>query len=104
MIHVRNVWVIPITFVIAFVLVILPLPDWARPLRPEWVSMVALYWCLAIPRAFGVILAWIIGLILDVAHGSLLGQHAFSLCIIAFDTPTIVLRELAMAEGLGLAG
>ncbi|MEM7294179.1 MAG: rod shape-determining protein MreD [Pseudomonadota bacterium] len=84
MIHLRNVWVIPGTFVIAFVLVILPLPEWAQALRPEWVSMVALYWCLAIPRVFGVALAWIIGLILDVAHGSLLGQHAFGLCTIAY--------------------
>ena len=84
MIHVRNVWVIPATFIIAFVLVILPLPDWAQIFRPEWVSMVAIYWCLAIPRAFGVALAWIVGLILDVAHGSLLGQHAFGLCIIAY--------------------
>ena len=84
MIYLRNVWVIPFTFVVAYVLVILPLPDWAGPLRPEWVSMVALYWCLAIPRSFGVGYAWVIGLILDVAHGSLLGQHAIGLSIIAY--------------------
>ena len=84
MIHFRNVWVIPTTFVIAFILAVLPLPEWARALRPEWVSMVAIYWCLAIPRAFGVALAWLVGLFLDVAHGSLLGQHAFGLCVIAY--------------------
>ncbi len=72
------------TFVIAFLLAILPLPDWAGPMRPEWVGMVALYWCLAVPRVFGVGTAWVVGLILDVAHGSLLGQHALGLCIIAY--------------------
>jgi len=83
-IHLGNVWVIPATILLALVLVILPLPDWAGPLRPEWVSMVVLYWCLAIPRIFGVGTAWLIGLILDVAHGSVLGQHAFGLCVIAY--------------------
>ena len=84
MIHFGNFWVIPATFVIAFVLVILPLPDWAGPMRPEWVTMVTLYWCLAIPRVFGVGTAWLIGLILDVALGSLLGQHALGLSIISY--------------------
>ena len=84
MIYLGNIWVIPATFVIAFLLVILPLPEWAGPMRPEWVGMVAIYWCLAVPRVFGVGTAWIIGLILDVAHGSLLGQHALGLSIIAY--------------------
>ena len=84
MIHVRNVWVIPATLVMAFILTVLPLPDWAGPLRPEWVSMVTLYWCLAIPRNFGVGTAWVIGIFLDVSFGSLLGQHALGLCVIAY--------------------
>ncbi|MEM7210206.1 MAG: rod shape-determining protein MreD [Pseudomonadota bacterium] len=84
MIHVRNVWVIPATFVVAFVLVILPLPEAANAFRPLWVSMVVLYWSLAIPRSFGIGSAWMIGLILDVAHGSLLGQNALGLCFIAY--------------------
>lgn len=46
--------------------------------------MVALYWCLAIPRTFGLGSAWVIGLILDVAQGSLLGQHALGLCLIVY--------------------
>lgn len=84
MIHIGNFWVIPATFLSALILVILPLPDWAAPMRPEWVSMVALYWCLALPRVFGVGTAWLIGMVLDVAHGSVLGQHALGLCVIAY--------------------
>ncbi len=84
MIHIRNIWVIPTTFLVAFILVVLPLPEWAKPMRPEWVSMVALYWCLAMPRTFGLGNAWMIGLILDVAQGSLLGQHAVGLCVVVY--------------------
>ena len=84
MIYLGNVWVIPFTFVIAVCLSILPLPAWFDFFRPEWVSIVAVYWCIAVPRVFGVGSAWCVGLILDVATGTLLGQNALGLCMVAF--------------------
>ena len=74
------------SFIAAFVLTIIPLPDWGDALRPEWVALVLIYWCMAIPQRIGVGIAWISGLFLDVIRGGLLGQQALSLCIIAYIT------------------
>lgn len=80
----RNGWVIFATFVIALMLTWLPLPSALEVLRPEWVTLVLIYWCLAIPERIGVTVGWCVGIVLDVAGGALLGQHALALALIAF--------------------
>lgn len=74
--------VVPLSFILALVLTIMPLPDWASPWRPEWVAMTMLYWSMALPRRYSVGSAWVVGLLLDVAKGTLLGQHALALALI----------------------
>lgn len=71
-----------ITILAGLLLIMLPLPSVAEPFRPDWVSMVVLYWAFAIPQRFGLLPAWIAGLLLDVAQGTLLGQHALALVVI----------------------
>jgi rod shape-determining protein MreD len=39
-----------------------------------------------LPRTWSVGSAWIIGIVLDVSYGTLLGQHALALCLVAFVT------------------
>ncbi len=80
----RSGWTIFASFVVAFMLTALPLPAWAVAWRPAFVALVLAYWCLALPQAMGVLTAWIVGLLLDVMHGSLLGQHAFGLAVVAW--------------------
>lgn len=75
-----------VTIVIALMLMVLPLPDWARPFRPDWLTMVLIYWAMMLPRTWSVGSAWIIGIVLDVAQGTILGQHALALCFIVFVT------------------
>lgn len=72
------------TLVLSMLLQIWPLPDWLEHLRPEWVTLVLLYWALAIPEQVGVTMAFVVGLLLDVAQGSILGQHALGLVIIVY--------------------
>ena len=79
-------WIIFTSFVVAIMLTLVPLPDWAAYLRPEWVSMVLIYWCMAVPERVGVGIGWIAGLFLDVVHGAVLGQYAMALALIAFFT------------------
>jgi rod shape-determining protein MreD len=79
-------WVIVASFVAALMLTIVPMPGWSVTLRPEWVVLVLIYWCMALPQRVGVGTAWGIGLILDVLQGALLGQHALSLSVVAFLT------------------
>ena len=82
----RGGWIIFFTFVAAMILLMVPLPEWARLLRPEWVVMVLIYWCMALPERVGVGLGWFAGLMVDVAQGTLLGQHALAMALVAFLT------------------
>ena len=84
--------VIVVTFVIALLLTVAPLPEWARYLRPDWVGLVLIYWCLAVPDRVGVGTGWSVGLLVDLLTGSLLGQHAMALTIVAYLTLKLHLR------------
>lgn len=75
-----------ITILISLMLMVVPLPDWATPFRPDWVALTLIYWAMMLPRTWSVGSAWIIGLVLDVAQGTILGQHALALCFIVFIT------------------
>lgn len=79
-------WLILLSFVIAFLLISLPMPAWADRLRPDWVGLILIYWCMTLPQRIGVGIGWLVGLLLDAARGTLLGQHALALAIVAFLT------------------
>ena len=76
--------VIVLSFILALALHMLALPEWAEPLRPDWLVLVLVYWCIAIPERVGVIIGWLAGLLLDVTNGALLGQNALTLAIVAY--------------------
>lgn len=80
----RGGGIIILSILLALLLTIFPLPEWARWFHPEWVSMVLIYWCIALPMRVGVGIGWSLGLLLDVMLDSLLGQHALTLALIAF--------------------
>ncbi|MEQ8205771.1 MAG: rod shape-determining protein MreD [Woeseia sp.] len=82
---VRRVPVL-ISIIIAMMFAIAPLPESFEPFRPDWVLLILIYWTMALPRNFGVGSAWITGLVLDVAQGTLLGQHALALSAVVFLT------------------
>jgi len=79
-------WVIVTSLVAALVLATLPVPAWAAPWRPAWVALVLIYWCMAVPGRIGLGTGWVLGLLLDIHSGSLLGQHALGLTIVAYAT------------------
>jgi len=72
------------TTIIAFMLAIMPLPDWAVEFRPDWVTLVLIYWAMAVPSRIGVTVAWLAGLLLDVSYGTLMGQHAIGMVIVIY--------------------
>lgn len=78
--------VILVSFVVAMFLMVLPLPEWLRAFRPEWVTLVVIYWCLALPARVNIGFAWLAGLLVDVLTGTLMGQHALSMAVVAFVT------------------
>lgn len=87
--HHRGGWAIFASFILALMLTLIPLPEWAAYLRPEWVSLVVIYWCMALPERVGVGIAWIAGLFLDVIHGAVLGQYAMALALVAYFTMSL---------------
>lgn len=76
-------WVIGMTFFLALVMAVLPMPLWLLWGRPEWVSLVLIYWCIALPQRVGLAAALILGVVLDVAEGAVMGQNAFALLVVA---------------------
>ncbi len=81
-----------ISTIVALMLAIAPMPDWAESFRPDWVTMTLIYWTMNLPRSYSVGWAWIIGLVLDVAQGTLLGQHALALTLVIYITVTFHLQ------------
>lgn len=73
-----------LSLALALALTVVPMPEWARSLRPEWVALVLIYWCMAAPHQVGTGVAWLVGLLLDVVSGSLFGLHALTLLVAVF--------------------
>ena len=88
----NGFWVIVLSFFLAYLLAIVPFPEWAMNYRPEWVPMVLIYWVMALPYRIGIGSAWCAGLILDILKGSVLGLNAIGLVIVAYVTSSIYLR------------
>jgi len=78
--------VIVFSFIGAFVLSVMPLPAWAQLLNPQWLPMVLIFWILAVPYRVGLWTAWVVGILLDVLYGTLIGEHALALVIVAYLT------------------
>ncbi|MBI3562116.1 MAG: rod shape-determining protein MreD [Gammaproteobacteria bacterium] len=85
----QNGLVIIVSFLVAYLLTMLPLPDAVGFFRPYWVAMVLIYWCMALPHRVGVGIGWISGLILDGVYNTLLGQHALGLALLAYCTVSL---------------
>jgi rod shape-determining protein MreD len=52
--------------------------------KPDFVALALLYWCVNQPRRVGFLVAFLLGLAMDVADGTLMGQHALAYTLLAF--------------------
>ncbi len=84
--HKPVVWPVWVVMITAISLEIVPLPGFMQPLRPPWAAIAVIYWTMMWPRRFGLGAAWIVGITLDVLHGTLLGENAIALSIVAYLT------------------
>ena len=89
-----------VTFIVGLMLTIVPLPEVIEPFRPDWLTLLVIFWAMQLPRGWSVGTAWLIGIVLDVAYGTLLGQHALALCVIAFTTVRfhLLMRVFPMSQ------
>ena len=79
-----NYFLIIFTFLIGVFFSMIPLPSGLIWARPEWVFALLLFWVLTLPRQCGVILAWFIGLFMDLIMGTPLGQQAMVFVILVY--------------------
>jgi rod shape-determining protein MreD len=77
-------WFIALTLSIAFAANVVPFAGVALMLRPDFVALVLLYWCIQEPRYIGVGAAWWLGLLMDVNDATLFGQHALAYAFLAY--------------------
>ena len=73
--------IVVFSLLIALIANIMPLPLSIDAFRPDWVLLVLLYWCIALPLRVNVLTAWVCGLLLDVLLGSILGVHAAAMAL-----------------------
>ncbi len=79
-------WIVLLSFAIAFLLAIVPFPEWAMNYRPQWVVMVLIYWAMALPYRVGIGFAWVTGVMVDILEGSMLGLNALALTVLVYIT------------------
>ena len=77
-------WFIVFTLVAGLLANLVPLAGVALALRPDFLALVLLYWCIQSPRYVGVGVAWCVGIVMDVGDGTLFGQHAFAYAFLAY--------------------
>ena len=77
----------PLTYVTAFVgllLTVLPLPQYLAIVRPPFLVLIILYWSTMTPRAGGILIGFLGGMVLDILQGSTLGEHALALSFVTY--------------------
>ncbi|MDN3918946.1 rod shape-determining protein MreD [Roseateles violae] len=77
-----NPFFIALTLLLALMVDMVPIGRLAA--MPDLLAVVLVFWGVHQPRRVGVVWAFIFGLLVDVHHGSLLGQHALSYSVLSF--------------------
>ena len=92
-----NGWFIALSLFAAILMNWLPWHGWGLVLRPDFVALVLLYWCAHKPYRVGIGMAWVVGILADVADASLFGQHALAYTVLAFGG-TVLHRRIQMFD------
>ncbi|XZG70971.1 rod shape-determining protein MreD [Chitinibacteraceae bacterium HSL-7] len=71
-------------FIAAMLANLLPWGLLSRAFSPDFVLLMLLYWTLNQPRRIGVGTGFMLGLLMDVANGAMLGQHALAYSVVCY--------------------
>lgn len=85
------------SFIIAFLLNLLPWSGLALQVCPDFVLLILLYWSINQPRSVGQGLGFVLGLLMDVANSALLGQHALMYVVAVFLAQLLRVRVLQLS-------
>ncbi len=93
---VSNTFIV-LTILAALFLNGLPWSGLGLMLRPDFVALVLLYWCMHKPLRIGIGLSWLVGILADVSDATLFGQHALAYTLLAFGG-VVLHRRLQMFD------
>jgi len=85
-------WFILISLLVALVFNFLPTSAWTW--MPDWVALLIIFWSIREPRHVGMGTGFILGLTMDVADSSLLGQHALAYVLASYAATSLSRRIL----------
>lgn len=89
MLHPAKTWYVLLGLFVALILNLIPLENIFYMMRPDFVAIILLYWSINQPEKIGLSLAFAMGLLMDVGHASVLGQHALAYCVVVYLTSTL---------------
>lgn len=84
MVKFKDTFIIFGSIVMAWLLMLFHLPSEWQWMRPEFLTLVLIYWVFTQPQSLGVGIAWLAGLGMDILDGSLLGSHALAMSIVVY--------------------
>ena len=87
-----NPWFMAFTLLVALAANLLPLGR--VPALPDLLAVVLVFWNVHQPRRVGVGAAFLFGLLVDVNHGALLGQHALAYTLLSYGAIAVHRRLL----------
>lgn len=85
-------WFVVLSLFAALFLNFLPTANW--PGVPDWVALVLVFWSVRESRKVGMGWGFVLGLAMDVADASLMGQHALAYVLAAYGASSLARRIL----------
>lgn len=80
-----------VTLIVALVLHFIPMGRFYA--IPDFVALVLAFWCVREPLRVGMGTGFLLGVVVDVAHGAVMGQHALAYVLLAYAC-TVMSRRL----------
>lgn len=90
-------WFIVLSLLLALLLNFMPTANW--PGVPDWVALFLAFWCVRESRRVGMGWGFMLGLAMDVADASLMGQHALAYVLVAYGASSAARRILWLPLG-----
>jgi rod shape-determining protein MreD len=85
-------WFIFLSLLLALFLNMIPLGR--IPGFPDWVALVLAFWCVREPLKIGMGAAFVLGIAMDVANASVIGQHSLAYVLLAYAAAALSRRIL----------
>jgi rod shape-determining protein MreD len=81
-----------VSLLIAVILTIIPLNEQMSLWRPEWIALTLVHWALVIRDKISLVMAFVIGLIIDVLFDPMIGQHTVGYVLVTYLAVRLGLR------------